>query len=404
MTETTPETPLPPSAAGPYPGVHTGPVVGSYAASPAPAHSAPPLSAAPTTSRRGARTAVAVLATALLAGTAGGVAGATLAGEPTSPSSLTASSARVSTSTAATGVERVAETVLPSVVHIRATTAQGGGTGSGVVLQSDGVILTNNHVVAGVADGGELTVTFHDGRTVPATILGRDPGADVAVIRAKGVTDAVPVEIGRSAELAVGQPVVAIGSPLGLQGTVTTGIVSALDRPVVSGDGSGDTSVLNAIQTDAPINPGNSGGALVDMDGRLIGINSAIATLGAASGGQSGSIGLGFAIPVDQARWIADQILDTGSSSRAVLGVSGEDAADGGARITVVAEGSAAANAGLRVGDVVTLVGDTRIDGIEKLIATVRSAMPGSTVEVTIVRDGATQTVSVTLGTAGVEA
>ena len=404
MTETTPETPLPPSAPGPYPGVRTGPVVGSYAGAPAPTHSAPPLSAAPTISRRGARTAVAVLATALLAGTAGGVAGATLAGEPNSPSSLTASTARVSTSTAATGVERVAETVLPSVVHIRATTAQGGGTGSGVVLQSDGVILTNNHVVAGVADGGELTVTFHDGRTVPATILGRDPGADVAVIRAEGVTDAVPVEIGRSAELAVGQPVVAIGSPLGLQGTVTTGIVSALDRPVVSGDGSGDTSVLNAIQTDAPINPGNSGGALVDMDGRLIGINSAIATLGAASGGQSGSIGLGFAIPVDQARWIADRILDTGSSSRAVLGVSGEDAADGGARITVVAEGSAAADAGLRVGDVVTLVGDTRIDGIEKLIATVRSAMPGSTVEVTIVRDGATQTVPVTLGTAGVEA
>jgi putative serine protease PepD len=161
--------------------------------------------------------------------------------------------------------------------------------------------------------------------------------------------------------------------------------------------------VLNAIQTDAPINPGNSGGALVDMDGRLIGINSAIATLGAASGGQSGSIGLGFAIPVDQARWIAEQILDTGTSSRAVLGVSGDDAPEGGAVITSVAEGSAAAEAGLREGDVVTRIGDTRIDGIEKLMATVRSSMPGSTVDVVVVRDGSTETVSVTLGTAGVE-
>jgi putative serine protease PepD len=434
MTETTPElpatpsatpaTPAPsatpataaPSAAGPYPGAFVPP----YGAVPAaaPASALPPFVApaspwatptsAPSASpaaapRRTGRTVAAVLAAALLAGTAGGVAGASLAAEPGTGSSLTASTTRVSTGSALTGVERVAETVLPSVVHISATTAQGGGTGSGIVLSSDGVILTNNHVVAGVADGGELTVTFHDGRTVPATIVGRDPGADVAVIRAEGVTDAVAVEIGRSADLAVGQQVVAIGSPLGLQGTVTTGIVSALDRPVVSGDGSGETSVLNAIQTDAPINPGNSGGALVDMDGRLIGINSAIATLGAASGGQSGSIGLGFAIPVDQARWIAEQILDTGTSSRAVLGVSGDDAPEGGAVITSVAEGSAAAEAGLREGDVVTRIGDTRIDGIEKLMATVRSSMPGSTVDVVVVRDGSTETVSVTLGTAGVE-
>ena len=199
----------------------------------------------------------------------------------------------------------------------------------------------------------------------------------------------------------MGQQVVAIGSPLGLDGTVTTGIVSALNRPVVSGDGSGSNqSVLNAIQTDAAVNPGNSGGALVDMQGRVVGINSAIATLGAQEGAQGGSIGLGFAIPIDQAMRIADQLRNGGTASRAVLGVAAEDAASGGATLTQVAADGGAAKAGLQVGDVVTKVGSTRIAGMESLVATVRSLAPGSTVEVTYVRDGQTSTATVTLGTA----
>jgi putative serine protease PepD len=214
----------------------------------------------------------------------------------------------------------------------------------------------------------------------------------------------VPAQLGSSASLKVGQQVVAIGSPLGLSGTVTSGIVSALNRPVVSGEqGSSATSVLNAIQTDAAVNPGNSGGALVDMAGRVVGINSAIASLGAAEGSQGGSIGLGFAIPIDQAKRIADELESKGSATRAVLGVAGENA-DGGARLTQVADGSAAAAAGLQVGDVVTRIGSTRVNGAESLMATVRSAAPGTKVEVTYVRDGKTATTTVTLGSVDVEA
>jgi putative serine protease PepD len=258
--------------------------------------------------------------------------------------------------------------------------------------------------VAEAADGGSLTVSLQDGRTASAAILGRDPGADVAVIKVDGLEGLVPAQLGSSASLKVGQQVVAIGSPLGLSGTVTSGIVSALDRPVVSGEqGSSATSVLNAIQTDAAVNPGNSGGALVDMAGRVVGINSAIASLGAAEGAQGGSIGLGFAIPIDQATRISDQLRATGSATRAVLGVATENAA-GGARLTQIAEGSAAGKAGLQVGDVVTRFGTTRVSGTESLLATVRSAAPGATVEVTYLRDGMTAVTTVTLGSADVQA
>ncbi|HNM86860.1 MAG TPA: trypsin-like peptidase domain-containing protein, partial [Mycobacterium sp.] len=234
-------------------------------------------------------------------------------------------------------VAQVSAKVLPSVVKIQIKQGRQGEEGSGIVLSADGLILTNNHVVAaanasagdpgqddqsgpfgGMFPGGRApsgfgqsdaaptaTVTFSDGRTVPFTVVGADPADDVAVIRAQGVSDLTPIEIGSSKDLQVGQNVVAIGSPLGLQGTVTTGIISSLNRPVTTGDEStGQHSVMNAIQTDAAINPGNSGGALVDMDGKLIGVNSAIASLGggdAQGGGQAGSIGIGFAIPVDQA-------------------------------------------------------------------------------------------------------
>jgi putative serine protease PepD len=352
--------------------------------------------------RRGGRTAVAVVAAALVAGSLGGAVGATVATRDAATSSSAAASAPLVPSVVdASGVEAVSAAVLPSVVSIAFTGQAGSGTGSGIVLTKDGVILTNNHVVAEAADGGSITVTFQDGRKAPATIIGRDPGADVAVIQTEGVSDAIPAQIGKSSELTVGQQVVAIGSPLGLDGTVTTGIVSALNRPVVSGDGSGSNqSVLNAIQTDAAVNPGNSGGALVDMNGRVVGINSAIATLGAQEGAQGGSIGLGFAIPIDQAMRIADQLRNGGTASRAVLGVSAEDAATGGATLTQVAPDSGAAKAGLQNGDVITKVGSTRISGLQSLLATVRSLEPGSTVDVTYVRDGATSTVTVTLGTA----
>ena len=252
-------------------------------------------------------------------------------------------------------VEQVAAKVVPSVVKLQIDMGRGSEEGSGVVLSSDGLILTNNHVVAAVsgaangsdAAGGadapsglggldgqdspdaqapsgpgvQATATFSDGRTVPFTVVGTDPADDIAVVRAQGVSGLTPITLGSSKDLKVGQDVVAIGSPLGLQGTVTTGIISALDRPVTTGDETtGQHSVLDAIQTDAAINPGNSGGALVNMNGELIGVNSAIASLGGGGsqdspGAQSGSIGLGFAIPADQAKRIADELTSTGTAT-----------------------------------------------------------------------------------------
>jgi putative serine protease PepD len=352
------------------------------------------------------RTTAAVLATALLAGGAGGAVGAAVTSghEQTTTVATSTDTGTVRDASFDTSIEAVSAKVLPSVVSIAFTSQAGSGTGSGIVISTDGVILTNNHVVAEAADGGSLTVSLQDGRTASAAILGRDPGADVAVIKVDGLDGLVPAQLGSSASLKVGQQVVAIGSPLGLSGTVTAGIVSALDRPVVSGEqGSSATSVLNAIQTDAAVNPGNSGGALVDMAGRVVGINSAIASLGAAEGAQGGSIGLGFAIPIDQATRISDQLRATGSATRAVLGVATENAA-GGARLTQIAEGSAAGRAGLQVGDVVTRFGTTRVSGTESLLATVRSAAPGARVDVTYLRDGVTAVTTVTLGSADVQA
>ncbi len=371
---------------------------------------APATTLPPTPARTGrgglGRTTAAVLATALLAGGVGGAVGAavTAGHEDRATVATSNDNGTVRDASFDTSIEAVSAKVLPSVVSVAFTGQAGSGTGSGIVISTDGVILTNNHVVAEAADGGSLTVSFQDGRTASATILGRDPGADVAVIRVDGVDGLVPAQLGSSSSLKVGQQVVAIGSPLGLSGTVTSGIVSALNRPVVSGEqGSSATSVLNAIQTDAAVNPGNSGGALVDMAGRVVGINSAIASLGAAQGTQGGSIGLGFAIPIDQAKRIADELQSKGTATKAVLGVATEDAT-GGAKLTQVADGSAAAKAGLQVGDVVTRVGTTRITGTESLLATVRSATPGATVDVSYTRDGATAHATVTLGSADVQA
>ncbi|MCI0685811.1 MAG: trypsin-like peptidase domain-containing protein [Sporichthyaceae bacterium] len=306
-------------------------------------------------------------------------------------------------------VSEVAAAVLPSVVSIEVRGNGGGGEGSGVVISADGRILTNNHVVAAAASGGQLRVTFSDGQTAAAEIVGRDPGSDIAVIQAQGRTDLTPATLGDPAGLAVGEQVVAIGSPLGLQGTVTTGVVSALDRPVVIGTENGlgapdGRTVIDAVQTDAAINPGNSGGALVNMSGEVIGINTAIASLQNGLGGQAGSIGLGFAIPIDQASRIAEQLADGEQVSRAFLGVSvGDRNAAGepvqGAAVTEIQPDSPAAAAGLEVGDVITQFGDRRIDGPDALVAAVRSESPGTAVTVNYLRDGQASTVEVTLGT-----
>ncbi|MEO8329331.1 MAG: trypsin-like peptidase domain-containing protein [Candidatus Nanopelagicales bacterium] len=350
-----------------------------------------------------------VIVTAALAGALGAGAGAgaviatTDSGNPTTANPATASGVSAA-SLPGRSVAKVAATVLPSVVSIQFSGAAGSGSGSGVVISSDGLILTNNHVVEPAANGGNLTVSFSDGTNADAEIVGRDPSADLAVIRVNGVDGLVPAKLGSSEALKVGESVVAIGSPLGLSGTVTTGIVSAKNRPVSAGsaESGAEPAVLNAIQTDAAINPGNSGGALVNLKGEVVGINSAIATLGAMPGGQSGSIGLGFAIPIDQAKWVVDQLVATGQASHAQLGVSVGDATGDvlGAELRSVEPGTAAAAAGLQSGDVVTRFDGQAIESADALVAAVRAVEPGSRVTLEYVRSGDTSTTSVTLGDA----
>ena len=331
-------------------------------------------------------------------------------------------------------VEQVAAKVVPSVVMLETDLGRQSEEGSGIVLSADGLILTNNHVVAaaakpgGGAPGGpggpgapgapggpggrggpggpapKTTVTFSDGRTAPFTVVGADPTSDIAVIRVQGVSGLTPISMGSSTDLRVGQPVVAIGSPLGLSGTVTTGIISALNRPVsTTGESGNQNTVLDAIQTDAAINPGNSGGALVNMSGQLVGVNSAIATLGADSpDAQSGSIGLGFAIPVDQAKRIADELISTGKATHASLGVQvTSDKGTPGAKVVDVVQGGAAATAGVPKGVVVTKVDDRPISSADALVAAVRSKAPGDKVSLTYQDPGGgIRTVQVTLGKA----
>ncbi|MEE6179895.1 S1C family serine protease [Mycobacterium sp. 050134] len=312
-------------------------------------------------------------------------------------------------------VEQVASKVVPSVVMLETDLGRQSEEGSGVVLSADGLILTNNHVVAAAAKPGgppgapagpppKTTVTFSDGRTAPFTVVGADPTSDIAVIRVQGVSGLTPIALGSSSDLRVGQPVVAIGSPLGLSGTVTTGIVSALNRPVsTTGESGNQNTVLDAIQTDAAINPGNSGGALVNMNGQLVGVNSAIATLGGDSpDAQSGSIGLGFAIPVDQAKRIADELISTGKATHASLGVQvTNDKGTPGAKVVDVVPNGAAATAGVPKGVVVTKCDDRPISSADALVAAVRSKSPGDKVTLTFQDPaGGSRTVPVTLGKA----
>ncbi len=323
-------------------------------------------------------------------------------------------------------VEQVASKVVPSVVMLETDIGRQSEEGSGIILSTDGLILTNNHVVAAAAappkgpggppgapvppggPGGpapKTTVTFSDGRTAPFTVVGADPTSDIAVIRVQGVSGLTPISLGSSSDLRVGQPVVAIGSPLGLSGTVTTGIVSALNRPVsTTGESGNQNTVLDAIQTDAAINPGNSGGALVNMNGQLVGVNSAIATLGGESpDAQSGSIGLGFAIPVDQAKRITDELIATGKASHASLGVQvTSDKGTPGAKVVDVVAGGAAASAGLPKNVVVTKVDDRPINSADALVAAVRSRAPGDKITLTFSdpAGGGSRSLPVTLGKA----
>ncbi|MGH9228616.1 MAG: S1C family serine protease [Acidimicrobiales bacterium] len=310
-------------------------------------------------------------------------------------------------------LSQAAAAVLPSVVSITFDANLDTGQGSGVIISSNGQILTNDHVVA-AADGGELTVTLNDGSRADARILGRDPATDLAVIQAEDVEGLTPATFGTSDDLNVGDTVLAIGSPLGLDGSVTSGIVSALDRsitlsneqlpePPFGGDDAAQTvpsAVIDAIQTDAAINPGNSGGALANTDGEVVGINTAIASLagGGGIGSQGGNIGVGFAIPIDSARSIAEQLMEDGEVSHAYLGVAITDAEDGGgALISRVEEGQPADEAGLQEGDVITRVDGDEVTSGSDLTSAIRSHEPGDRVTITYTRDGDEHTTEVTL-------
>jgi putative serine protease PepD len=291
-------------------------------------------------------------------------------------------------------VEAVAARVLPSVVQLQVEGASSAGEGSGIVLGADGLLLTNNHVIEAAANGGRVVALFQNGTSAPAQIVGRDPSSDLAVLRAQGVSGLTPVALGNSDSVRVGQQVVAFGAPLGLGGTVTTGIVSALDRAVSVGEESGasEATVLSALQTDAAINPGNSGGPLVDMQGALIGINSAIATTGA----EGGSIGVGFSIPINQAKRVAEELERTGRATRPVLGVAlaGRGRATNGAVIGQVEPGGPADQAGVKANEVVTRVDDRPVTNGNELVAAIRDHAPGDRVTLTV--DG--RQVPVTLG------
>ena len=303
-----------------------------------------------------------------------------------------------------TGIDAksIAAAVTPTVVSIAVTTRTGGGTGSGSIYKSsstESFIITNNHVIEEAVTSGTIEVELLNGDVLPATIVGRDIAYDLAVLRVK--TGNLPViKLGDSAKISVGDPVIAIGSPLGLASTVTSGIISAFNRPVITGS-AGSESYVNAIQTDAAINPGNSGGALVDAAGKLIGVNSAIATL--SSGGTSGSIGLGFSIPINEAKRVIEEIISTGKSTRPVLGVFFDQAYTGiGAKISRLSTGEGAEKAGIPAGSIIKSIEGFKITDDVSAIVRIRSAVPGSTITVIVElpNNGGLKTFKVTLGSA----
>ena len=416
--DTTPQTqPSQPSSASQPPAPPVPPQWRPYAQSPI-------FPTAPPAPRRNRRMAFAgsIVAASLLVGGAAGVGGAAAysaldgddAGTSNGGTSVTTSKVvdTPASSAAAGSVQAVAQEVLPSVVKIEVSGQEGAGSGSGIILSSDGQILTNDHVVEVAGDGGTITVAFNDGTKAPATVLGTDPLTDTAVIQATGVSGLTPATIGKSSDLQVGQGVVAIGSPFGLESTVTSGIVSALDRPVdVGSDEAGNATVYPAIQTDAAINPGNSGGALTDLNGHVVGINASIRTASSSSSSESGSIGLGFAIPIDEVLPVIDQMSKGETPTHARLGVKvsnvgaqgegsgqpGAQVSEEGAEIAEVTDGSTASQAGIAAGDVITKIDDHLVTDPDSLIATIRSYRPGDTVTVTFTRDGSEQTAQLVL-------
>ncbi|MFK4098708.1 trypsin-like peptidase domain-containing protein [Streptomyces sp. NPDC019531] len=361
--------------------------------------------------RRGLVGGAAVLA--LVAGGVGGVVGAYLERNGVGGDVVELPQAEEeSGGRAPDSVAGIAARALPSVVTLHVSGTAESGTGTGFVLDDRGHILTNNHVVEPAGADGEISVTFQSGDTAKATVVGRDSGYDLAVVKVSGVRGLRPMTLGNSDNVQVGDPVVAIGAPFDLEGTVTSGIISAKERPITAGDGADgtDVSYVDALQTDAPINPGNSGGPLLDSRARVIGINSAIRSADEGSGsesGQAGSIGLGFAIPVNQAKRVAEELINTGKATHPVIGVTldmdytgdgarvGTKGGDGGPAVT---EGGPGDEAGLEAGDVITEVDGRRIHSGDELIIKTRAHRPGDRLRLTLERDGNETTVSLTLG------
>ena len=293
----------------------------------------------------------------------------------------------------------LAARVIPAVVSIAVKGFSGSGTGSGFFLDSDGFILTNNHVVEAAARSGTITVELSDGKKYRAKLIGRDSSYDLAVLKID-VVGAPTLQLGNSEQVQVGDAVIAIGSPLGLSGTVTSGIISSKNRAVTTGNGNGESSFINALQTDAAINPGNSGGPLVDATGAVIGVNSAIATLGFSS--QAGSIGLGFAIPINQAKKTAEQLIKTGSATYPIMGISVDTRFTGtGALITSegvgITPGGPADKVGLKAGDVIIEFDGSEVDNSDELIVMIRSKSVGDKVKIKYKRNSLTKEVSITL-------
>ena len=413
-----PESSMPDAAWWSQPASRTQVLDAPYAETPPPS-ATPPAKARPRPRRGGAG----LLVLALLA--AGGTGGAVVAAVDRNGSSATNSLVRDGATLTSNGAAAVAGTpesaaaaIGSSVVTIEVTgtssvdngfgaqTQSVSDTGSGIILRNDGFVLTNNHVVAAAEGGGSVSVTLKGGMTVKATIVGHDVTSDLAVLKldqADGLKAAVFAD---SDKLTVGQGVLAVGAPLGLANTVTQGIVSTLHRPVATGEpGASAQSVLDAVQTDAAINPGNSGGALVDLAGRVIGINSAIATTGGGGSGQAGSIGVGFAIPSNDAIKVANQLIATGHATHSQIGVSVRVASRGnlpgvGATLGAVTAGSPAAAGGLQAGDVVTAIDNRAVTDADSLIVAIRSHDPGSTVTVAYTRGGQARTAKVTTASA----
>ncbi len=368
----------------------------------------------PRKGRRG-RLVAGAIALALVSGGVGGLVGAYLERDGATGGIELPQAPADKARRAPGSIAGIAAQALPGVVTLHVSGGGGEATGTGFVLDERGHILTNNHVVDAAGDGGPVEVTFHDGQSTKGEVVGTDSGYDLAVVKVSGVSGLDPLPLGNSDSTRIGDPVVAIGAPFDLEGTVTYGIVSATHRPITAGGGpeSADTSFVDALQTDAPINPGNSGGPLVDSQGRVVGINSAIKAAdngsGLPGGSEGGSIGLGFAIPVNQGKRVAEELINKGRATHPVIGVQLDLAYGGdGARVEgsgvrggePVKRGGPGDKAGIKPGDVITAVDGTRVHSAEELIVKVRSHRPDEVLDLKLRRDGDDRSVRLKLGSA----